>query len=308
MLDVCCVADLCVDLMVTGDVIPRFHQIEQLVDGYSLEPGGSATIFACQFAKLGGRAGLIGAVGNDAFGTFLYAQLERAGVDVGRVQRRADLQTGLGLHLVKPDGDRATLTYLGTIDAPQPSDLTEDLLSSCRHWHIASPFLLTRLRDRWERWLEQCRLAGLTTSLDTNWDPAEHWEGIQELLPLIDVFLPNEAEARALAGEADVYRAGERLAEQGPLVIIKRGHEGSTAFQMTEDGLRTIEAFQPPSSVVVADAVGAGDNFDAGFLRAWLLGHDVEACLRLATHCAVSSLRAPGGVRGQLRWQDGVLQ
>src|SRR5438067_8264078 len=78
--DVWTVADLCVDLVVQGDVVPRFHQIEQLVDDYSLELGGSATIFACQFAKLGGRAGLIGAVGEDLFGHFVLSQLDAAGV------------------------------------------------------------------------------------------------------------------------------------------------------------------------------------------------------------------------------------
>jgi len=309
-LDIGCVADLCVDLMVTGDVIPRFHQIEQLVDDYALEPGGSATIFASQFAKLGGRVGLIGAVGADAFGEYLTTALQAAGVDMRRVQRRKAIKTGLGLHLVKDDGDRATLTYLGSIDAPRLSDLTDDLLFECRHWHLASPFLLTNLRGHWKGWLERCRAAGMTTSMDTNWDPEDRWEGIQELLPLIDVFLPNEAEARAISGEEDVFRAGERLASSGPLVVIKRGSEGSTAFWTAEGGLRIVDGNSAirdsQSALPVVDAVGAGDNFDAGFLRAWLLGQEVESCLHLATRCAVASLGAPGGIRGQLR--EGAME
>lgn len=56
LLDVFCVADMCVDLVLAGNVRPQFHQVEQLIDTYTLELGGSANIFASQFAKLGGRA------------------------------------------------------------------------------------------------------------------------------------------------------------------------------------------------------------------------------------------------------------
>lgn len=294
--DVGCVADLCVDLILSGEVTPRFQQVEQLIDGYSVEPGGSGTIFAGQFAKLGGQVGLLGAVGADAFGMLLSDWLESVGIGTQHLRRDPTEQTGLGVHLVMPDGDRAMLTYTGTIDGVQPSDLTADLRSRCRHWHLASPFLLNRLRAGWLDWLKQCRAEGLTTSLDTNWDPADRWEGIQELLPYIDVFLPNEAEAQAIAGIPDVEAAGEALAGYGPLVVIKLGREGATAYKAGQRWRRTGDA---PMQVV--DTVGAGDNFDAGFLRAWLLGRDVEACLDLGTRCARASLSAAGGIQGQLR-------
>jgi len=55
------------------------------------------------------------------------------------------------------------------------------------------------------------------------------------------------------------------------------------------------------SPLSVVDSTGAGDNFDAGFIRAWLLGYDVDFALGLGHRCALSSLRLPGGVRGQLQ-------
>ena len=77
--DILCVVDLCVDLILTGDVRPRFGHTEQLVDGYFLELGGSASFFAGQFARLGGSAGVIGAIGDDAFGRFVLDRLEAIG-------------------------------------------------------------------------------------------------------------------------------------------------------------------------------------------------------------------------------------
>jgi len=55
------------------------------------------------------------------------------------------------------------------------------------------------------------------------------------------------------------------------------------------------------SALSIVDTTGAGDNFDAGFIRAWLLGYDIDFSLRLGHRCASSSLGALGGIRGQLQ-------
>jgi ribokinase len=298
--DVGCAADLCVDLILSGNVVPRFGQAEQWIDGYALELGGSATIFGGQFTRLGGRVALVGVVGEDVFGTLVRERLQEIGVPTDRVRRIETVATGLGVSLVKPDGDRGMLTYSGGIGAVGEADLSEELLAGCRHWHVASYFLLEGVRGHWPGWLRRCRARGVTTSLDTNWDPEDRWEGVRDLLPLVDVFLPNEQEACAIAGEADVFAAGRRLAAAGPLVVIKRGSDGATAFGAGQEWeLGPVADGEQPLTVV--DSVGAGDNFDAGFLRGWLLGWDVAECLRLGGRCARASLRASGGFRGQLQ-------
>ncbi len=297
-LDVLSVADLCVDLVLTGDVTPRFGQAEQLVDDYLMELGGSATICAAQLANLGARAGVIGALGNDTFGDFAATRLAEVGVCAERVVRTDDTPTGLGVALVKQDGDRGILTVPGTIDATRPEHLTDDLLASARHWHIASYFLLPSLRDSWPLWLTRCREAGVTTSLDTNWDPAERWDGVADILPLVDVFLPNAAEACAIAGVSDVAAAGRQLAAHGCLVVVKQGADGATAFHV--ETVTELGGVIPAPSDEVVDSIGAGDCFDAGFLRGWMLGWDTMDCLRLAHRCGRASLAEAGGFRGQL--------
>ncbi len=294
MLDVLAVSDMCVDLVLSGNVRPQFHQIEQLIDNYSLEMGGSANIFVSQYAKLGGRSGLLGYVGADGFGQFLVEKLRQIGVDISNIREDAGLKTGISAILAEPE-DRSILTYSGTIDAVQPKELTESLLSGCRHWHIASFFLLSRLRSSWPDWLRGCRRHNVTTSLDTNWDPEDRWEGVKELLPLVDVFLPNEAEAKAIAGESDVRKSGAKLADLGPLVVVTCGAEGSLAFYRDKSWERAADV---PGRVV--DAVGAGDNFDAGFIFSWLRKQTIEEGLALGSRCAVSSLAAAGGIAAQL--------
>jgi ribokinase len=301
MLDVLSVSDMCVDLVLTGNVRPQFGQVEQIIGAYFLELGGSANIFASQLAKLGARVGLVGWIGDDPFGNFCLQRMKTLGIDMSHVRVHSLLKTGLGVALAESE-DRAILTYLGTIDAVKPSDLSNDLLESCRHWHIASYFLLESLRGFWVGWAQRCKAAGLTLSLDTNWDPANEWVGVMEMLPFVDVFLPNQNEAFALTGEKDVLRAARRLAKEGPLVVVKRGAEGAIAIAGTKTwdmDLRLCDT--APDSLQVADTVGAGDNFDAGFIRGWLLRRDVPECLMLGHRCAVASLARAGGIEGQLR-------
>jgi sugar/nucleoside kinase (ribokinase family) len=296
-LDVLLASDMCVDLLLTGNVRPRFRQVEQVVDDYALELGGSANIFAAQSRKLGAHVGVVGTVGPDLFGEFAVRRLGGLGVDTTRVRVDRRCRTGLGVALVEPD-DRAILTVVGSIDGVAPGDLPPDPAAACRHWHVASYFLMRRLRPAWRPWLEACRRAGVTTSLDTNWDPDERWDGVLELLPFVDVFLPNEAEAAALTGKKDPLAAAEDLARLGPLVVVKRGRRGALAVRGRE---RWSREGRPARAEAIVDAVGAGDNFDAGFLRAFRLGWDVDACLGLGDRCARASLRRAGGIEGQWR-------
>jgi len=296
--DVLGVADMCADIILTGNVRPEFHQVEQIIGDCSIELGGSANIFASQMAKLGSRSGVVGWVGQDIFGDFVLRELISCGVDTSNVRRHPTLKTGLGFALSEPD-DRAILAYMGTIDATLPEHLDEHLLLTCRHWHIATYFLLGNLREAWLPWLRRAKECGVTTSLDTNWDPHKCWNGIMELLPFVDVFIPNEAEALAISGKGDVESAAKVLAEAGTIVVVKRGDKGAFARQGNQ--VWEFDAGQSEIKVgSVIDATGAGDNFDAGFIHGWLNRMTIEECISLGHRCAVSSLCAAGGIRGQL--------
>jgi len=92
------VGDANPDLVLAGDVVPRFGQAEQLLDDAQLLIGGSGAITAHGLARLGLRVGLVAQVGEDAFGDLMLARMEQAGVGTDLV-RRADLATGLSVVL-----------------------------------------------------------------------------------------------------------------------------------------------------------------------------------------------------------------
>ena len=61
--DVLVVGDANPDLILRGDVVPRFGQAEQLLDGADLVIGGSGGIVAHGLARLGRSTRLVAAIG-----------------------------------------------------------------------------------------------------------------------------------------------------------------------------------------------------------------------------------------------------
>jgi len=121
--------------------------------------------------------------------------------------------------------------------------------------------------------------------LDTGWDPQNWPEStlgeLRDLLGQVSLFMPNWDEARAITREETVEGAAMHLQEMGPqTVVIKCGEKGSYAR-------RASQACQAaPRSVVVHDAVGAGDVFNSGFLYALLQDWPLDACLALGNTTA----------------------
>jgi len=293
--DVITFGDMCIDLIVSGgDIVPRFGQVEQLVGDYALEMGGSCCLFACQASKLGLRTGILGRVGNDAFGQLILDRLEGCGVDTAHVLVDPSLKTGLGIALCRTD-DRAMLTYMGSISAVQIDDVTDAFLASARHLHYGSYFLHAGLVPHAPAILRRSRALGLTVSLDTNWDPAERWNStLQEALSLTDLVFPNEQEALRISGASTVQHAVDAFVARGVSVVaLKQGARGACAY----DGRDTYHC--PVEPAIGGDGIGAGDSFDAGFVAGWLRGLGIQECLELACACGSAVAGAGGGLRGQ---------
>ena len=298
--DVITFGDTCVDLVVSGaDVVPRFGQVEKLVDNYSLEMGGSCCIFACQAAKLGLRVCLVGRVGDDLHGQFIVRRLQECGVDTRHMIIDPSLTTGLGIALCQ-GADRAILTYLGSICAVQAADVPDELLASARHLHHGSYFLQSGLRPHMAAIFQRARELGLSTSLDPNWDPDEHWDSmLRDVLPFTDILMPNAQEALHISGQGTVAQAVAWAHAQGvPIVAVKQGEDGA----LVDNGREAFNRAVTPATG--GDSIGAGDSFDAGFLAGWLRGLPLDQCLDIGCQCGRSVAGAVGGLQGQPTWEQ----
>lgn len=297
--DVVVLGELNVDLIVTGTAEPEWGQHEKIVDDAQLVAGSSSAIFACGAARLGLRTAFVGVIGDDAFGSFMREHLNQAGVDTQHLIVDPTLRTGMTIILLRPDGDRAILTYLGSIAALRTEQIDPGLLADARYVHAGSYFLQHALQPGLPALFARARTMGTLTSLDTNWDPDEQWEsGLQQVLRETDIFLPNAAEATAIAKATDQGEALEILAKQVPLVAIKCGAAGAIATNR-----KTVAHAHPPSLQTV-DTTGAGDSFDAGMIAALAHGLELQEALDIAVACGSLSTRGIGGTSAQATWQE----
>jgi len=285
------VGDLNADLILTGlSGHPRYGR-EVLVSGCSLTLGGSAAIFSCGLARLGRDVKFLGKVGADGTGDFVLRLMRERGVDVSGVRRDRKVGTGIAVAFTET-GDRALVSYLGTVASTEPKDVPAGNLRRFTHLHVTSPFLQLGLTGHFAPLLRKAKKAGLTTSIDPGWDPRERWN-LEEIYPWVDVLMVNEVEAKALTGIARPASAAKKLSERVLLAVVKAGEKGAFAATKTGDWSASSYGVDP------VDTTGAGDTFDAGFIDGWLHGHRLHEVLAYACACGALSTEKPGGYDGQ---------
>ncbi len=288
--DVTIAGELNLDLILYGlpDALPPEREL--LASEMALTLGSSSAIVAHNLAALGSRVGFTSCIGQDDLGDLALNRLLAAGVDVSTVRRLSPpAKTALTV-LLPRDGWRNILTYPGTIFELRPEHLDVGYLASARHFHLSSYFLQKELRGHVPALFRELKGAGLTISLDTNDDPADEWgNDIESVLPMVDVFLPNAREAIHITRSKSLEEAMDRLAGIVPLVVVKLGAEGACARR----GKQAIHS--QALKVQVVDSVGAGDSFDAGFLREFLNGSDLVTCLESGNLAGALSTTRSGG-------------
>jgi len=268
---------------------------ERFSKNLSLHAGGSA-ITAIALAKLGVRTGLVANVGYDLHGERIMHDLEDSGVHANWLVR--DERTTPVTVVLPLANDRAFVTY-----APEAPLLHVDAAlrsSGARHLHVAGA--MTLLDD--PTLLERAHSVGVTTSFDPGWhDEALRNPVVRGAARSCTILLPNRSEARELAGlpqeDEEIDDAGARDAlhalaanRSRGITVVKDGARGAQAIDATHP-THTVHVSVPPRPVV--DATGAGDVFDAGFLRAWLDGRPLDVALHEGAMAGALAVTALGG-------------
>jgi sugar/nucleoside kinase (ribokinase family) len=295
-----------VDLLLSPvDALPAPGE-SAFVDGMSLRVGGAGANAALALHEAGIVPRLVGAVGDDHYGRWLLDQLAELGLTAD-IAVDPEQPTGLTVALEAPERERSFLTFLGITGSADaaivpPSSLGAD------HVLICDYFCAPAMRGEPTRGLlGAARELGARTYFDTAWDPAGFppptRDEIDAILPLVDVFLPNEAEARALTGMDSVTDAGRALQKRsGGWVVIKLGAEGCMAFGPHGGRLAV-----PAPVVTPTDTTGAGDAFNAGLLAAFAAGQDWPDALAAATGLASSLVSRPSDQRYVVRGESVTL-
>jgi sugar/nucleoside kinase (ribokinase family) len=216
--------------------------------------------------------------------------------------------SGLTVALESPERDRTFLTYLG-VNADWTSRMIPKDALDTENLLLCDYFVAPKLQgEAAEDLLATTRDYGGRTFFDTAWDPegfpARTRAQVGEVLRFVDVFLPNEAEACALAGvRPDGARAAARKLQHlsAGWIVVKLGARGCLAA-----GPDDAELEVPAPTVEIADTTGAGDAFNAGLVHALSEGAEWPEALAAATRFASSIIARPSNERYRLAVIDDI--
>lgn len=277
------------------------------VNTIAMQVGGDAANEARVIARLGHDAALLSVLGQDAAGDFVLNTIADAGVDVRGVRRRDDLETGINVVLVTPDGERSFVTNQnGSLRALSLQDIRHSLdmldLNGVKIACLASLFVSYRMSlEDVAALFDDIQSRGLLLCADTT--IPRHGETLEQTalaLSRLDYFFPNAAEAAAITGEADADAAADALLRAGVKhVAIKRGSKGCLLASADE---RHYVPAVPGTRCV--DTTGAGDTFSGAFISALLEGKSFVECGRFANAAASLCVESLGAVRDTWRRVD----
>ena len=283
----------------------KIYQVDDLalpgretgVGSVTRQPGGSAANTVVGLARLGVRTGFIGTVGSDTEGSLLLDNLEQEGVDLRGITK-ANGATGTALIFIDSRGERAIYILPSVNDTFVTAN--HDYAKQAEILHLSSFMGVDQLRKQIS-YVQQ--LHGSRTKI--SFSPGNIYTklGLNELKPLIErsfVLFLNREEASTLTGSPDVEDVASFLDVGAHIVAVTLGDKGS--YVVT----RSKSLDLPPYKSDIADTVGAGDAFAAGFLYGQLTGKDIRESGLYGNFMASKSIAKRGGRKGLLRDLKGL--
>lgn len=246
------VGSINMDLSVSTDVVPEGGMT---VTGYGFmtNPGGKGANQAVAVAKCGGKAVMVGCVGN-AFGKELVETLSGYGVDASLVASNQSVSSGIAV-IVVSDGDNRII-----LDRGANAFVTPQMVESALADAEAGDYLVVQLEIPTETVVASL-IAAKQKGMITVLNPAPAAKLPSNVWQYVDYFVPNQSETEFYTGiypsdQSSAKKAAEALGKSGVKnVVITMGSVGAIAFAGTET------VFAKAYKVNAIDTTAAGDTF-----------------------------------------------
>jgi ribokinase len=217
--------------------------------------------------------------------------LRREGIGVDGLGTVAE-PTGTA-HIAVLDGGENTIVVVSGANVAQTSldESTRDRIAGCAYLVVQFERPAALVAEA----LAFARERGITTVVT----PAPVRPVEPGLLSLVDILVPNEQEARELAGLDDELDAARELSKQAGTVIVTRGARGAV---VARDGELITDV--PPHPVEAVDTTAAGDTFVGVLVARLASGDELDAALEAASVAAAISVTRPGASTSMPTWDE----
>ena len=258
--------------------------------------GGSASNTVATIAQLGGKAALIGKIGNDEVGHFYREDLVKN--NVHPMLLTSSLMSGCCIVLITPDGERTFCTYLGAAADLHAEDIRKEVFVGYDICHVEG--YLVQDHNLIETALRTAKEQGCMVSLDlASYNVVnENHEFLTNLInKYVDIVFANEDESYAYT-HLNPEESVTSLAQQCKIAVVKVGKRGSYVRQ--GDQLYHIGAITSNC----LDSTGAGDLYAGGFLHALSDGFDLRRCGEIGTVAAGRVVEIVGTKLPEETWDE----
>lgn len=276
---------------------PHFPYGSGLVPGkevvgekYELALGGSALIFARVSAAIGLPPVFVGKIGRDDTGQILERLAFESGITPSFIHDQSQ-STLLGIAYTDKAG-KSIMTVVGTagktLEYEEIKGHIDEYLGKVGYLYIGGCLKQKKLLPHYKEIAERAKKMGVKIILDhgrvTNIAGADDIKAIKDLLPNIDFYFPAMDEFLDIWSSDTAEEAIEKVRSvSGAVIAIKDAEDGVIGF----DGKEVLRV--PAFPVKVLHTVGAGDSFNAGFIKARDMGLDFSESLRFG--CATAALK-----------------
>lgn len=261
------------DVVSIGEPVIDFVERARSSDGnpmFEALPGGGAVNVLSQVVAFGGRAALIGVVGEDAFGDFLVEKLRQQGISIASLRRTSVKNTGIGFNCLGDRGESDFTFYRNPekeVRLFMESDV--DFLMQATLLHFTSVSLAgPALRASTFEAVVRAKEMGIGVSFDINHRPALWGGALAEVREVIlsavekaDVVKLSETEREYLFGSIGNADCAKRLHGIGVrCVAVSMGCMGSYFSYAGGEG------YCRSMRIEMVDPTGCGDAFIGAFL------------------------------------------
>ncbi len=251
--------------------------------------GGSVANSIVGISQLGDKAGFIGKIADDTFGSNYEEGLKKENVEYFYSKKKEELPTGTCLILVTPDSERTMCTFLGTAGKINENDISSDAVKKSEIiflegylWDEGEP------KKAFDKAINNANKVAM--SLSDLFCVDRHKPHFLNLVKnKLDITFANEQEISSLIEAKnfdDVINFSKQL---NKLVVVTRGAKGAVAIngdEVVEDGIK--------KNLKIVDLTGAGDLFAAGFLHGYINKLSLKKCLEKGTEMSSKVIQQIG--------------
>lgn len=266
--------------------VPHYPDFDSKIElsRYTQAAGGEVASTMAGLSRLGMQTAYIGRFGDDQAGDFGFESLTKENVDLGFAQKIAGAITQIGFIIIdEKTGERTVIWKRDEKLSYLPEDVPTEAVEDCKILHMTPHDAAACVKLA-----KAAKQNGAVISLDID----NIFEGVEELLPLVDILIASKDLPSRLTGIGDHRSAlKEMKAKYGnALVGITLGETGSLI--LCEDQFISSAGFAVPGGC--RDTTGAGDAFRVGLLYGLLTARSIEESGKIANAVAALKCRAIG--------------